>query len=74
MAEPTARIEDDRVVFEHVCADGETVTATLNNAEWRIVQTDPLTIDPSVSCSRCALHGWFTSGYFFGKRGGPGHG
>lgn len=65
---PTARLEEDRVVFTHQCL-GESVEATLNSAEWRVTQEQPLTVEPSVSCGRCGLHGWITNGWFHGQRG-----
>jgi hypothetical protein len=61
-------VEDGRVVLEHDCSTGRAET-TLNNVEWRIVAEEPLTVDPSVSCSLCGLHGWVTDGKFFGTPG-----
>lgn len=69
MAGPRAsvavRLEDGRVVIEHDC-NGRRNTATLNNAEWTIVQEEPLEVKPSVACGDCNLHGWITGGEFWG--------
>lgn len=63
------RLEDGRVVIEHDC-NGRRNTATLNNTEWQIVSAEPLTVEPSVHCGDCDLHGWVTSGEFW-TTGGP---
>jgi hypothetical protein len=58
------RLEDGRVVIEHDC-NGRRNTATLNNAEWTVTREDPLTVEPSVDCGDCGLHGWITAGEFW---------
>jgi hypothetical protein len=67
---PTFVLVDDRVVLTHDCL-GEQVEATLNSADWRVVAADPLTVEPSVGCDRCGLHGWITNGWFNGSLGDP---
>lgn len=63
------RLEDGRVVIEHDC-NGRRNTATLNNAEWTVTCEEPLTVQPSVHCGDCDLHGWITGGQFW-TTGGP---
>jgi hypothetical protein len=62
------RLEDDRVAIEHDC-NGRRNTATLNSADWRIVSAEPLTVEPSVHCGDCGLHGWITGGDFWTSSG-----
>lgn len=56
----------DRVTFDHACLNGELVEATLNNRDWTITSTSPITVEPSVGCDRCGMHGWITGGVLFG--------
>jgi hypothetical protein len=60
-AAAAATLEDGHVVFAHTCG-GSRVSAILNSADWKIVQRDPITVKPSVSCRDCGLHGWITNG------------
>lgn len=58
----TAVLDDTgHVVWTHLCR-GEQVEATLPNTGWRVVQHEPLTVEPSVACDRCGWHGWITDG------------
>jgi len=66
---PSAVFEDGHAIFAHTCVGGDRIEATLNNAEWRVVRIDPLTVEPSVGCDRCGLHGWITGGWFQGTPG-----
>lgn len=70
-AAPAAALVDGRVVFTHACLGGEQVEATLNNTQWHVVNAEPLTVEPSIACDRCGLHGWITNGWFNGMRGTP---
>lgn len=36
--------------------------APLPLGPWRVVSTEPLTVEPSVYCADCGLHGWITDG------------
>ena len=60
----SVRLADGRVQIEHDCGERRS-TATLNNADWRITSEDPLSVEPSVGCGDCGLHGWITSGEFW---------
>lgn len=37
-------------------------TAKFENAKWRVEQSDPLTLSPSVLRRDCGLHGWIRDG------------
>lgn len=38
------------------------VSGPLPLGPWRVVSAEPLTVEPSISCSDCGLHGWITDG------------
>ena len=58
----TAVLDDTgHVVWTHECVNGR-VEATLPNTSWTVVQEEPLTVRPSVSCEACGWHGWITGG------------
>jgi hypothetical protein len=60
--------EDGSARFEHRCDRGERGTIVcapllqLDNGGHRIVQRDPLTIEPSILCSDCQTHGFIREG------------
>lgn len=66
--ESTITLADGRVTFDHLCL-GERVETTLNNADWTVVSTDPITVEPSVACDRCGMHGWISEGVLWGTWG-----
>lgn len=37
-------------------------TARTDRPTWRVLSEDPLTLDPSVKCTRCGNHGWIRDG------------
>lgn len=51
------------VMFAHRC-NGVLVSGRLpgSAAGWRIVAIKPLTVQPSISCSDCGLHGFIVDG------------
>ncbi len=57
---------DDGVHFEweHTCAGGrrDVVLMPHSGGTWRVVQTEPLTVEPSINCTRCGTHGWVRDG------------
>jgi hypothetical protein len=56
--QPRARLlEDGHVEFTH-CCNGEDVAGILPMPPWRVTKTDPLTVEPSVSCAVCGVHGF----------------
>lgn len=63
----TVTLTDGRVTFDHACLNGERVEATLNNRDWTITSVSPITVEPSVGCDRCGMHGWITDGVLFGN-------
>ncbi len=66
---PAFVYEAGRVVFTHTCLGGDRVEAILNTADWQVMRIYPLTVEPSVGCDRCGLHGWITDGCFQGTPG-----
>lgn len=49
------------------CGDGKTRLLVgriypLTLPPWSIASRDPLTIDPSIDCGACAVHGWIRDG------------
>lgn len=54
-------LEDGHVQFTHLCLNEEE-TCILPNSEWRVVQAEPLTVEPSVCCDACGWHGWIGNG------------
>lgn len=68
---PTYRVlfyPDGSARFEHRCDRGERGTIIcapllqLASGGHRIVQDDPLTIEPSILCADCGTHGFVTEG------------
>jgi hypothetical protein len=68
---PTYRVlfyEDGSARFEHRCDRGERGTIIcapllqLDNGGHRVVQREPLTIEPSILCSDCQTHGFIRDG------------
>lgn len=66
----SVQLVDGRAEIAHTCVGGERITATLNNTDWTVVAEAPLTVQPSVCCDRCGLHGWIDEGEFW-TTGGP---
>lgn len=40
----------------------ENAPAYVKGPRWQLVNADPLTINPSVLCRTCGLHGWIREG------------
>jgi len=79
--EPTFRMDDDgcHVWWFHDCFtylggdDPTTLTPTraktylpIRDNGWQVVQTEPLTVTPSILCGRCNTHGFITNGAWVG--------
>lgn len=82
MSAPTFHMDDDGIHFwwEHDCltylgeGDGTTLTPCraetllpINDAGWRVIQVEPLTVSPSILCDRCKTHGFITNGMWCGS-------
>lgn len=70
---PEFRLADDgeHVEWTHTCAvdlgDGprplrHAVTLPHDGGTWRVTNKDPLTVHPSINCTRCGTHGFITAG------------
>jgi hypothetical protein len=59
--EPSREGGKPKVYFEHQCTD-RMISYSLPGVIWEVIESDPLTIEPSISCSWCGLHGWFRKG------------
>lgn len=67
----TVEWEDDRPIWVHPCTDGtERVTLPLGPQRWQGDRVND-TVTPSLSCSRCDTHGWWTNGMWFGTNNAP---
>ena len=47
--------------FEHECTKG-VLKYRLPTVIWQVVQLDPLTVSPRISCGFCLTSGWFREG------------
>lgn len=59
--------DGEHVWWYHRCApvdkpDEGWIGDILNTKDWKIVQREPLTVEPSVHCLRCGTHGFITHG------------
>jgi hypothetical protein len=69
---PTALLCEDGVHFDwtHDCVPpysgtepgSTTTTMPHSGGTWRVVQQEPLTVQPSINCTACGTHGWITDG------------
>lgn len=72
--EPTATLVNGVVTFIHdcnaLCGDGITRMMPARRYElglgWTVKQREPLTLDPSIDCGACPLHGWIKEGRWVG--------
>jgi hypothetical protein len=48
--------------FLHVCRIGPELPAGGVLMGWHIIAEDPLTVEPSIRCAECGLHGFITDG------------
>lgn len=78
MGEPTSRLspsvildDEGQAIFVHdcdaLCGDGRRRLIrqrhyVLGIPPWAITSRDPLTIEPSIDCGACPLHGFFRAG------------
>lgn len=54
-------LDDGHVQFTHECRNG-TETTVLPSPPWKVTNTEPLTVEPSVHCTECGWHGWIHGG------------
>jgi hypothetical protein len=62
------RLADDgeHVEIWHDCTERRNqATLPLGSGGWTVQQKDPLTVNPSVQCGDCGLHGWITGGWWW---------
>ena len=63
--------DDNRPVWVHPCTTGtERITLPLGANRWQAERVAD-TVTPSLSCSTCGTHGWWTGGMWFGTNNAP---
>jgi Family of unknown function (DUF6527) len=47
---------------DELVKNGEPIRLPLGHGHWEVVSTEPLTINPSISCGSCTVHGFIRNG------------